>query len=62
MQINRTHGWIILLLSFIYINIESAFFGSHFLPSCETEVIAGGLGLLITCLGFALLAFSNKSN
>jgi mannose/fructose/N-acetylgalactosamine-specific phosphotransferase system component IIC len=71
MQIDRTYGWLILAFALVYIFVETYFFAvtqssvsNHlsYLPSCAEEVIADGIGLLIACLGFALLAFTNKSN
>ena len=53
-------GVLIVALGFIYACMETAFFGSSFLPSCANEVIADGIALMVCSLGWVIIAIGRQ--
>ena len=48
----KVRNWFILAAAIIYNLSETAYFGWHRVPSCDAEVLADGISVLIGALAF----------
>lgn len=52
----------IILLGFLYLHMETRFFGSNWAPTSAEEVLADGIGAIIVAIGIANLGDKNKKS
>lgn len=53
-------GYIIMIMALFFGFLETIYFGSHWLPSCNAELAADGFTTALACLGLAVLAFEER--
>jgi hypothetical protein len=53
-------GWAIVILGFLYARVSTNFYGNNFWPTCDAEIVADGLALIVCSIGFAVLSVRNQ--
>lgn len=60
MKVYRPMGWAIVILGFLYARVSTNFYGNNFWPTCDAEIVADGLALIVCSIGFAVLSVRNQ--
>jgi len=57
----KTIGYLIWALGFVFLIVETHYFGSNFWPSSSEEIIADGIGVLICTIGIAVVSLDKHN-
>jgi len=61
MNKNR-NGWAVIIIALLYNFQESKYFGFQWHASCEAEVIADGISLILVAIGMLIFSLPSKTN
>lgn len=53
-------GLWVIFMAIVYSHIQTRFFGGHWFPSCEAEVIADGISVVVFSLGILILSLGRE--